>query len=214
MLYTHTIFYQIVSLMIQFCTENKLFSILKSCDTACFLGNSFFDIVFVFSEFLVTSILLYHICKAGFSLHLLFWYSIFVFHDFLGTLLFDISFYFQDFLGICTFHKTVAIQNFPDNLHFLYAIFDVQFSTSSFYTVLQIVFYHHISFSLTVFSFLNFHDILFFENSNLSATLQPVAPLFNESFMAFLLLTVQWTFINCNRKYGVSRHRVSIAINQ
>ena len=128
MLYTYIIFYQIVSLMIQFCTENKLFSILKSSDTACFLGNCFFDIVFAFSEFLVTSILLCHICKVGFSLYVLFdilylFFTIFlapyfliyhfIFKIFLVSVLFIKQSQFRILLIICIFYMQYWMFNFP-----------------------------------------------------------------------------------------------------
>ena len=47
------------------------------------------------------------------------------------------------------------------------------------YTVSQILsksFHHRISFLLPILSFLDSHDIVFFEDSNLSAALKTVAP--------------------------------------
>lgn len=67
------------------------------------------------------------------------------------------------------------------------------------YTVSQILSYHRISVSLPVISFLDFHDVFFLEDSNLSLALQTFASFLIN--MALLALAVHWTCINCNWKY-------------
>ena len=119
-----------------------------------------------------------------------------------GTLLFNILFYFLDFLFIRIFDITVALQDFPKTL-----LFCMQYLMFNFphifllYTVSQILSYHRISVSLPVISFLDFHDVFFLEDSNLSLALQTFAPFLIN--MALLALAVHWTCINCNWKYRV-----------
>ena len=82
-----------------------------------------------------------------------------------------------DFLGFCILNITVTLQDFPDTLLLCMQYFMVDFTyISLLYTVLQILSYYNISFSLLGFSFLGLHDIYFFEDSNLSAALLTIAP--------------------------------------
>ena len=149
-------------------------------------------------------IFLYSICRAVFYLYLIFDIPIcfFFFYILFGTLLFDILFYFLDFLFIRIVDITVALQDFPKTL-----LFCMQYLMFNFphifllYTVSQILSYHRISVSLPVISFLDFHDVFFLEDSNLSLALQTFAPFLIN--MALLALAVHWTCINCNWKYRV-----------
>ena len=122
------------------------------------------------SEFSWYIILLYSVCRAGFVCT-----SFFDILSVTSTLLFNIIFYFLYFIGIFIFGTTVALPDFPV-FPFLYVIFDILiFTYFSLWTLLQIFPNHHISFLLPVVSFLDFCDMLFFEDSNLPAALLAIA---------------------------------------
>ena len=108
----------------------------------------------------------YLIFMDSFSLYLLFWYSIY----FSGFSWYLVLWYIILLSGSCWYlHFSYAshTSGFPWYFAFLYAIFDVWFSICfSFFTVLQILFYHHISVSMHIFSFLDLYT--FFNLHNLS----------------------------------------------
>ena len=122
------------------------------------------------------------------------------FQNFSGTLVFDILFDFLDFLGKHIFNIQSHFRIFP-----ILCIFMCNIWCSTFYIFFLILItdsYHDTSISVHVFSFLDFHDIFFFEDSNSFSSLLTI---FNKHFMALLAWTVQLTFINCNLKYRVIR---------
>ena len=143
--------------------------------------------IFGFSWYLILSSL---ICKAGFSLYLRFWFSIcfLQFSCYLSLWYIILLSRFSWYL-----HFWFKIRTSEFSWHFAFYIHYLTFHFSHIfllYTVLQILFYHHISFSLPVFSFLNFLDIFFFEDSNFSATLLTIAPF----LMKFLRHSLQWQY--------------------
>ena len=70
----------------------------------------------------------------------------------------------------------VPLQDSPNTLLFYMHYLMFNFLHIFFiYTVLLILFYHHISFSLSVFCFLDFH-IFFYEDSNLCTALLTISP--------------------------------------
>lgn len=128
----------------------------------------FFDILLEFPGFLCTSLLIFCL-----------WDRIFIvtpfWSFFVSQLSWCLTFWYiilLDFHGICIFHITVALQYFLVTLPFYrqYLMFDFP-HIFHFYTVLQIPFYHRITFSLPLFSFLDFHNVFLFEESNLSTAL-------------------------------------------
>ena len=129
--------------------------------------------------------------------------TLFVFTIFLTPCILIYYFTFCIFLVSCGFDITVTLQGFPDILLFYmqHLMFDFPFIFFS-YTVLLILSYHRISFSLPVLSFLDIR-VFFFEDSNLYSALLTITLFFNKHFRALFALTVQWTFINCNGKYRV-----------
>ena len=187
--------------MVQFSTENKTFSIFKQSDIALIsasmsnrtniIGSLFYLLQGILSPassfrpfleprfwyslsisgFSWNLILFYWICKAIFSIDLLFFISYLFFTNFLVTWFFIHCFNFRVFL-VSAFFAAVAIHDFSYTLlsYIQYLIFDFQY-IFLLYTVLQNVYYHRISFLLSVLSCLDFYYISFFEDSNLSVAL-------------------------------------------
>lgn len=116
-----------------------------------FMIPLFFDILIVFLDFLCTLFCYIRFVRQDF-LCSSFLDLLLVLHDFYATFLFN----FLYFLGICIFHITATFQDFVDTFLFYMQykmfIFDM-FSFLYFFPL-----YHHVSFPLPVFYFLDFHS--------------------------------------------------------
>ena len=76
-------------------------------------------------------------------------------------------------------------------LCFVIRIFQVLSHIFLLYNVLQVIPYHRISLLLSVFSFLDFYDIFFFEDSDLFGTLLAIVPFFYKPVIVLLVFTMQ-----------------------
>ena len=100
-------------------------------------------------------------------------YILLVLHNFPGTLLFNILFDFLYFLGTYIFHLVpIFYLYFLSYMKYLMLYFPRNFYIYCFTDS----FYHHISFSLPVFCFLDFNDTSFLDDPNFFAALLTIAP--------------------------------------